>query len=234
MDDAPRPAHLPKPADRRAEISLAYDQWAGRYDADENLTRDLDARVLRRTGLDVDGRDVLELGCGTAKNTMWLAERARHVVGMDFSPGMLGVARSRVASDNVEFLEHDVQSTWPIKDACFDFVIGNLVLEHVHELAPVFAEARRVLRPDGTLFVCELHPYRQLRGGQAHFTGPSGETVYVSAYVHSASDYVNAGIGAGLALRRMDEWRDEPRADRADRDVPRLISLRLVKPGSGR
>ena len=234
MDDAPRPAHLPKSADRRAEISLAYDQWAGRYDADQNLTRDLDARVLRQTGLAVDGRDVLELGCGTAKNTVWLAERARRVVGMDFSPGMLEVARARLASGNVEFLEHDARSAWPIQDVCFDFVTGNLILEHVQELASVFAEARRVLRPGGTLFVCELHPYRQLRGGQAHFTGSSGKTVYVSAYVHSASDYVNAGIGAGLSLQRMDEWRDEPRSDRPDRDVPRLISLRFMKPGADR
>lgn len=233
MHDASPPPilHPPTSIDPRAEIARAYDQWASRYDLDANRTRDLDARALRQSGLAVSGCDVLELGCGTAKNTVWLAERARRVVGMDLSRGMLDVARSRVTAGNVELLQHDVQSTWPFHADCFDFVIGDLILEHVGDLEPVFAEAARVLRTGGTMFICELHPYRQLRGGQAHFTDDSsGETVYAPAYIHSVSEYVNAGIAAGLALRRIDEWADEPRVDDADRAVPRLVSLRFIRP----
>ena len=66
-----------RPADAGAEIARAYDRWARTYDTDANTTRDLDAEVLRRSSLAIDGRDVLELGCGTGKNTGWLAERAR-------------------------------------------------------------------------------------------------------------------------------------------------------------
>jgi ubiquinone/menaquinone biosynthesis C-methylase UbiE len=57
-----------------------------------------------------------------------------------------------------------------VDDASVDLVIGNLILEHVSNVAPIFAEAARVLRPGGVMYSCELHPYRQLRGGQAHFT----------------------------------------------------------------
>ena len=91
------------------------------------------------------------------------------------------------------------------------------------------------------MFMCELHPYRQWRGGQAHFTDEwSGETIFAPAYAHSIAEYVNAGIGAGLALCRLDEWTDEGegRRDRAEpegsarRHIPRLVSIRFARPAS--
>jgi len=239
ISDSPGPLRPPAGDDAGAEIARAYDRWASSYDADDNRTRDLDARVLRESDLAVNGRDVLELGCGTAKNTLWLAERARRVVGLDFSRGMLDVARSRLTTGNVELLEHDVQTRWPVSDAEVDLVIADLILEHVADVTPVFAEAARVLRPGGTMFMCELHPYRQWRGGQAHFIDEwSGETVFAPAFAHSIAEYVNAGIEAGLVLRRLDEWSDESgqgRAEpeaRAQRGIPRLVSMRFTKPVS--
>ncbi|HSQ28976.1 MAG TPA: class I SAM-dependent methyltransferase [Gemmatimonadaceae bacterium] len=239
MSDSPGPLRPPASGDAGAEIARVYDRWASSYDGDDNRTRDLDARVLRESDLAVNGRDVLELGCGTAKNTVWLAERARRVVGLDFSRGMLDVARSRLTTGNVELLEHDVQTRWPAADGEFDLVVADLILEHVADVTAVFAEAARVLRPGGTMFMCELHPYRQWRGGQAHFTDEwSGETVFAPAYAHSIAEYVNAGIGVGLALRRLDEWSDGGRQARtepegsAPRHIPRLVSIRFAKPVS--
>jgi ubiquinone/menaquinone biosynthesis C-methylase UbiE len=209
-------ASAPEPND----IARAYDRWAAHYDADRNATRDLDARVLRDADLRLDARVVLELGCGTGKNTRWLATRASEVLAMDFSPGMLAVARGAVGAPNVRFVEHDLRDPWPVADASIDIVVGNLVLEHVEALGPVYAAAARVLRPGGQLFLCELHPARQLRGGQAHFTDrASGETVYVDAYIHSVSEYVNAGLRAGMVLRELGEWGD------GDGGAPRLVSV---------
>jgi ubiquinone/menaquinone biosynthesis C-methylase UbiE len=212
-------------------VAAAYDRWAASYDDDRNLTRDLDATVLRDAPLALDGRDVLEIGCGTGKNTEWLAERARSLVALDFSEGMLARARERLArrgtDARVRFVRHDVREPLPLPDASADVMVGNLVLEHVRDLAPVFAEAARVLRPGGTLWLCELHPYRQWRGGQAHFTdAASGETVHVSAYVHSVAEYVNGGLGAGLLLRHLGEWVEPGAPEGAP---PRLLSVRFEK-----
>ena len=213
--------------DHRPDVADAYDRWAASYDDAPNATRDLDAVVLRRAALRVAGRDVLELGCGTGKNTVWLAEQARHVVAMDFSAGMLDVARRRVRAPTVRFVEHDVRAAWPVDAGSTDVVVGNLVLEHVRDLAPVYAEAVRVLRPGGQLFLCELHPYRQLRGGQAHFTdAATGETVHVPAFTHTVSEYVNAGVAAGLTLRALGEWL-EPDAPAGS--PPRLLSVLFEK-----
>jgi Methylase involved in ubiquinone/menaquinone biosynthesis len=215
---------------RSGEVARAYDRWAAQYDAEHNATRDLDAAVVRAAPLRLSGCDVLELGCGTGKNTVWLAARARQLHALDFSEGMLAEARRRVTSPNVRFVQHDVRSRWPLADASADVVIGNLVLEHVERLPPIFAEAARVLRPGGELFLCELHPFRQLRGGQAHFTDAgTGETVQVPAHVHSTSEYVNAGLGAGLRLRTLGEWL-EPEA--APGSAPRLLSMLFELPNT--
>ena len=206
------------------DVARAYDSWSASYDDDRNLTRDLDAYVLRQAPLGVDGADVLELGCGTGKNTVWLVARARSVVALDFSGGMLARARERIgAAPHVRLVQQDVRNPWPIPDESVDAVIGNLVLEHVADLAPVYAEAARVLRRGGRLWLCELHPERQRRGGQAHFTdGGSGEIVHVAAHLHTVSEYVNGGIAAGLELRQLGEWVEDGAAEGAP---PRLLSV---------
>jgi len=214
-----------RPADAGAEIARAYDRWARTYDTDANTTRDLDAEVLRRSSLAIDGCDLLELGCGTGKNTGWLAERAKRVIGMDFSPGMLEVARRRVPLDRVTLVQHDVRERWPIDDSSMDVIVGNLILEHLADVGPIFRQAARVLKPGGMMYSCELHPYRQLRGGQAHFTDEwSGEVVFAPAFQHTIAEYVNAAVASGLTIQRLDEWTETGASSPA---IPRLLSMHL-------
>ena len=223
------------PRSSPADVAGAYDRWAASYDWDRNATRDLDALVVRRAALGVEGSDVVELGCGTGKNTIWLAERARSVVALDFSAGMLERARARLAdagdgavADRVRFVRHDLRDPWPEPDGSADVVVGNLVLEHVADLAPVYAEAARVLRAGGRLWLCELHPERQRRGGQAHFTdAATGATVHVPAHRHTAGEYVNGGLAAGLVLRQLGEWVEEGAPAEAP---PQLLSVLFERP----
>ena len=120
------------------DVAQAYNKWASSYDADKNATRDLDALVMQRVGLPLAEKDILELGSGTGKNTSYLAQHARHVVAMDFAEGMIARAHQRIVTNNVQFVKHDVRDTWPVPSGSVDFVVANLILEHVHDLAPVF------------------------------------------------------------------------------------------------
>jgi ubiquinone/menaquinone biosynthesis C-methylase UbiE len=216
-----------RPTASPTDVADAYDRWSRQYDDDPNATRDLDAFVLRQVPLQLADARVLEVGCGTGKNSAWLASQARELIALDFSPGMLDVARRRVRSSTARFVEHDITRPWPVASGSVDVVAGNLVLEHVHELAPVFAEAARVLRAGGQLFFCELHPYRQLRGGQAHFIEThTDETVHVAAYRHTVSEYVTEALAAGFTLRALGEWL-EPDAESGS--PPRLLSLLLER-----
>ena len=110
-----------------SDIAASYDAWAATYDVDANPTRDLDAAVLRAAALTVAGCDVLEIGCGTGKNTAWLAERAKTVTALDVSTRMLEQARTRLQRPDVLFIEHDIRAEWPIGGSSIDLVVGNLV-----------------------------------------------------------------------------------------------------------
>jgi ubiquinone/menaquinone biosynthesis C-methylase UbiE len=169
---------------------------------------------------------VLEIGCGTGRNTVFLAERAREVVALDFSQGMLAQARERCAGMPVRFVAQDLRTPWPVADATIDIALTDLVLEHIAELAPIFGQAARVLRPGGVFFVSELHPAMQRAGKQANFIDPAtGAEQRIPAYRHDVAEFVNGGIGAGLVLRRLDEWRLA-----ADDANPRLLTLLFAKP----
>jgi malonyl-CoA O-methyltransferase len=210
----------------------AYDAWAATYDAQDNDTRDLDAAVLREAGLPFEGEMVVELGPGTGKNTRYFAAHARSVLALDLSPGMLARARELVLDAHVSFVEHDITLPWPVASGRAGIVAGNLVLEHVADLRPVFVEGCRVLRPGGLMFVCELHPYRQLRGVQARFRSGQ-EWVPVEAYPHTVAEYVNTALASGFELVRLDEWQDGSCGPLpASAGEPRLLSLLFRRPGA--
>jgi ubiquinone/menaquinone biosynthesis C-methylase UbiE len=211
------------------DVAGAYDQWSRTYEAVENATRDLAARVLRQYPLQLRDRVILEVGCGTGLNTGYLAEHAKEVLAVDFSTGMLEQARAKIKAGNVRFKQCDIQFQWPLDKESIDLVVCMLVLEHIANLDHVFQEASRVLRRGGEFFVCELHPYRQLQGLQAKFTeATSGNVVLVQAFLHDIADYVNASIQHGFQILRLDEWRDADAEDKAK--LPRLLSLHVHRP----
>ena len=210
-------------SEEQSGIAAAYNDWAETYDIDQNRTRDLAAETLRQVDLDLKGRRVVEVGCGTGRNTAWLRERAAEIVGLDFSEAMLARARIRVNDPRVRFIQHDACAPWPLADSSADVVIAMLILEHVEHLQIVFAEAARVVAAGGQFFVCELHPMRQLAGGQAQFSNTkTGARTRVPAFLHDVSDYVNAGLTAEFELQHLGEWRD---ADGEANSQPRLLSL---------
>ena len=219
----PSALHSMTQSSEQSEIAAAYNDWAETYDIDENRTRDLAEETLRQANLKLDGRKVIEVGCGTGRNTVWLDESAAEIVGLDFSEAMLARARARVNDPRVRFLQHDARARWPLADASADVVIAMLILEHVEHVETVFAEAGRVLVPGGELFVCELHPMRQQAGGQAQFNNTkTGERQRVTAFLHNVSDYVNAGLASRFALQHLGEWRD---VEDSANSQPRLLSV---------
>lgn len=205
------------------EVAAAYNVWADVYDSQANATRDLDARTLQEQEPSLFRGDVLEIGCGTGKNTEWLAPRARSLLALDGSEEMLKRARQRPGVQNVQFRQHDLRKPWPTGDAAHDLVTCNLVLEHIEDLSFVFSEASRVLRPGGCFFACELHPFRQLQGKQAHFVHPeTGVIQNVRCHLHDVSDYLTAALNAGLVLVKAQDCRDDGAPRTA---APRLLAM---------
>lgn len=208
-----------------SDIRHAYNQWASSYDSDRNLTRDLDEQVTRALLAGRQPRLLLELGCGTGKNTPFYARIAENVLALDFSEAMLARARRQPLPAAVHFAIADLTSSLPCVGGAVDVAACNLVLEHIADLSAVFAEVARVLRPGGTFYVCELHPFKQYVGKKAVFER-DGAQVQIPAYVHHVSDFVGAGEAAGFALAHLGEWWHAE-----DHGLPpRLISFLFTKP----
>ena len=207
-------------------IEASYNEWSAVYDTNRNRTRDLDAQVMRNLFSPHRFRNVVELGCGTGKNTALLAQIADAVHAFDFSEGMLARARSRVTSPQVNFARLDLnQDQWPIPDGSADLATFNLVLEHIQSLPPVLSRAAACLSSGGILHVSELHPFRQYEGTQARFEGANGAEVKVEAFTHHVSEFIDAGHRAGLRLVKLNEWWHDEDAGRP----PRLLTLEFVR-----
>lgn len=216
----------PEPTSRpetRMRIDQAYDEWAPTYDSSVNRTRDLDAEITRRLLADVHVARAIEAGCGTGKNTGFFAACAGELIALDFSGEMLSQAREKHAAAHVRFVTHDLSQPWPALATSADLISFNLVLEHIEDLDAVFAHAAAACRPGAVVAMSELHPVRQYRGGQAHFSAANGAQVNVTAYVHHISDYIGAAERAGLHMESLGEWWH---ADDAGAP-PRLLTLRF-------
>lgn len=205
-------------------IQDAYNLWAATYDTDRNLTRDLDGRVTREVLAAIHDARILELGCGTGKNTIFLAQIATRLRAMDFSEAMLAKAWMKITASHVTFTVADLTQPWPCESASVDLVVGNLVLEHIEGLPFIFAEAGRCLAPSGRCFISELHPFRQYLGAKATFERSQGATE-IPAFVHHISDFLDAAAEAGLRLVSLKEWWHEE----DEQTPPRLVSFLFEK-----
>ena len=101
---------------------------------------------------DLSGLDVLDLGCGVAYFSAWLARRGARVVGLDVTPAQLATARRMQAESGLAFplVEASAESV-PLADASFDLVLSEYGASIWCDPAAWIPEAARLLRPGGRL-----------------------------------------------------------------------------------
>jgi SAM-dependent methyltransferase len=101
---------------------------------------------------DLGGLDTIELGCGTAYVSAWLARRGARPVGIDNSPAQLETARALQAEFGIEFPVHlgNAEAT-PFPDASFDLAISEYGAAIWCDPYKWIPEAARLLRPGGRL-----------------------------------------------------------------------------------
>ena len=205
-------------------IQKAYNEWSEMYDTDQNLTRDLDQEVTRETLANLRFDSILEIGCGTGKNTAFLVRVGAHVHALDFSEGMIEKAKEKVKAENVRFSVADLTQKWPCEDRSYDLIVCNLVLEHIEDLSFIFSEASRILKENGRFMINELHPFRQYEGKKARFDKGEG-VIEIPAFVHHISDFFNTATANKLGLIKLNEWWHEQDQGKP----PRIVSFVFEK-----
>ena len=222
-------------------------------DANRRLNSD---PVLWAFAGDVEGRDVLDAGCGTGYLSRQLAERGARVVGVDLSTKMIEIARARLP--DVDLRVDSVTSLDSLDDASFDLVVTNYVLMDVPDLEAAVASMHRVLRDGGVAVAIFSHPCfpqgerTDASDGAASFTWersyfersrivepPWGHFTSDFIWYHRPlSDYWKAFRSAGFRVEDFEEPRlvpDRYHLAETERELhqsrmnPYSVAFRLVK-----
>lgn len=111
---------------------------------------------------DVNGKRVLEVGCGTGPVPESLADHGAEVVACDVSAAMLEIARSRVG-DSAELHHHDLAEPLTfLEDANVDLVVASLVFHNLHDWVGPLPELHGILRPTGSVVMSGQATYGDL------------------------------------------------------------------------
>ena len=153
------------------------------------------------------GVDVLDLCCGTGNGVLTLADTSNRIVGVDVSPSMLAVAAQKIRRrgiGNIALEEMDV-ARLRFDDERFDIVTTSFAMHEFEydAMCAVVAEAQRVLKPGGRLFVVDYArpPGRLLQTAFSLYLRAS-----YPPHVREFLDYDWAEIsrGAGLVLESVE------------------------------
>ncbi len=132
------------------------DFWQDQYPKLAGLMPEYEKELVQSLmrALDVQGRQLLEVGCGSAGNSVFLAARGASVSVLDYSRKALKVAAEHAAAKAADIrLVEGTASKLPFRDASFDGIYHSGFLEHFHDPASILREQIRTLKPGGVLLV---------------------------------------------------------------------------------
>lgn len=218
-------------SNEESELRALWDSLAADWDihigdeGDSNRRLNSDPVLWRFAG-EVSGLKVLDAGCGTGYLCRQMAQRGAVVVGVDHSPEMIRIARSK--SDRITYHVDSVTRLKEIDDEQFDLVVANYVLMDVSDLEGAIDSFYRVLKPGGSAITIFSHPC--FPGARMERTPDLSEVRYVWSFpyfersrqvdppwAHFTSDFVwfhrplsdywKAFTGAGFAVIDFEEPR---------------------------
>lgn len=144
--------------------------WEKEYQQSKLITKDNQPqhsvlkflRFLKKQGVDLEGRTVLDLGCGTGRNSLYTAEeKGMHAIGYDISKTAIHIAREAARDSNIKHVQFDIRSIgepYPLQDNTIDLILdvtsSNALTETERDL--YLSECFRVLKPEGHMFVRAL------------------------------------------------------------------------------
>jgi len=173
-----------------------YDAW---YDSRLGAAcLESEIALLRRGAGDLEGKAVLEVGCGTGRFLRALGQEAVQAVGVDRDFAMLDFARRQALPQMrhpFDWIKGDALAI-PIRDGAVDVVFENTVLCLCKDPAPVIREMVRVCRPGGKVVLGELNPFSPWQWWR-RLKAAFGSGSFVGASWHRPRDLLTALAASG-------------------------------------
>lgn len=155
--------------------AAAFAAWSRVYDTQANPLLALEERFLKRLLPGIDGKDILDVGCGTGRWLEYFSHRGtqRSLCGVDSSDDMLAVARRKSLADASLLLAQ--LPLLPLSSDSIDLALASFVLSYIPDIGACARELARVLRDDADLFIADMHPKTAIElGWQRGFSSSQG------------------------------------------------------------
>ena len=137
---------------RKVASAQSFDEFAADYDRFASLSRPAHLPWLIDS-LPEHGRRAVDLGCGSGRFTVVLAERFERVIGIDISQPLMEIARHKRYRPNIEYRVEDLRF---IQDAeGFDLVFSSTTLHHVPDLPASLMHVRGLVKPHGRIVLID-------------------------------------------------------------------------------
>jgi ubiquinone/menaquinone biosynthesis C-methylase UbiE len=179
-------------------------------------------------GVPLEGRDVLEVGCGRGGGTAYIFEhhRPRALTGLDLAAGAIERSRRAHARPGLAFVQGDAEAL-PFRDASFDAVL-NVESAHCYPDAPRFLrEAHRVLRPGGFLLLADVR-HTSLEGAGDDRLLPQSDMPQFVAELEASPFEIVQEEDITANVRRALELDSPRRREHIERGVPRLLRAQAL------
>lgn len=178
----------------------AYTKWVAHYPpVPHNALMQAEQDSMLKLMPSVAQKTVLDLACGTGRYMRIAYDNgALLVFGVDNSYAMLHASEQNA-------LACTETGALCLADNSVDIILCGLALGHLPTIEPTFVEMSRVLRPQGSLLLSDLHPYQTLNGAQRTFTDTDGTIYAVEHYLHPISHYINTARKHGMQITALDE-----------------------------
>jgi len=186
----------------------------------------------------VEGKHVLDAGCGPGVYSQWLVEHGATVTGLDASPTMVALAKERLGAAAEIRLWNLDEHPLPFADRHFDLVLSALSIHYLSDLEGTFREFARILRPAGKVVVSTHHPfvdYNNHSTGNYHATelveeewDTIGRPVKVRFYRRPLSNLFSAFLAAGFHIEELSEGRP---SEECRRNHPQVFDKLSRAPG---
>ncbi|MBO3443933.1 class I SAM-dependent methyltransferase [Clostridium sp. CCUG 7971] len=138
--------------------NLFFQEYSKIRDNVDSYNDLIEQPAMKKLLPDLDGKKVLDLGCGNGNNCVDFIRRgAKKVIGVDSSLNMLDVAMIKNSHPDIQYTKMDINEISSINEK-FDLVYSSLVFHYIKDYKILISNIRKLLKPQGILLYSQEHP----------------------------------------------------------------------------
>lgn len=204
-----------------------FEQYAQMSRSREGLAGAGEWHQLKKMFPPLEGKKVLDLGCGYGWHCAYAAEQgASEILGIDVSERMIAEANKRSPDARICYRVSDLEQ-YEYPEETWDCVISNLALHYIEDLDRIYRNVHRTLKKGGTFLFNIEHPVYTAREGQDWIFDENGSPLYwpvddyfypgkrhtrflgcdVEKYHHTLTEIMNGLIRTGFRIEGVEEAR---------------------------